>query len=322
MGYSEYPLDDELKVKFKVLKIYSLQGIVFEKNIETIPSDIFVFESCKVVASRSINEASKLLLGDILEDNEQKWLSEKKATPPFVVLYFNDDKEYVLNGGFRQKDGESIITHNAFSDADEKITNWTKLTLPNIFTALTVHFSTINNHVKLIPIDERIWGETDNNQTLFNLRSSMNSEFYVSIPQKLDEVNLSLQNSVNLFSNLNEKLSRHIFAALIESDRLKQFLYFFLFMEIYTNEQYKKLDSKQRKFDENRKADGELYNKFNCCKISIWKHLNDEDVECFKKMKKIRNDILHGQDIEEATLPIEKIRTLALKLLRTAQFTR
>ena len=34
MGYSKYPDDDELSVKFSVQRVYSLQGIDFEKESE------------------------------------------------------------------------------------------------------------------------------------------------------------------------------------------------------------------------------------------------------------------------------------------------
>lgn len=326
MGYSKHPPDDVLKVKFGILKIYALQGIVFENNDEVMQSNIFVFDTCKVVVSQFINEASKLLLGDALTDNEEEWLLEKKAKPPFVVLYFNDDTEHVLSGGFRQKEGENIITYDAFPNGNMGIANWEKSTLPNIVTALTVHFSTSDRFVKLVPIDTRIFGETDNNQTLFNLKFTVNGYGYASTSKKIDEINSSLQDSVNLFSNLNEKLSRHIFMALGESDRLKQFLYFFLFIETYTNRQYVLLNTKQKKpyktlenQNKIKEEGGELFCKFRCCKISVWKHLNDEDIESFKEMKKIRNDISHGEDIEESKLPVEKIQRLALKLLRTKE---
>ncbi|MEJ1365466.1 MAG: hypothetical protein RPU42_10325 [Candidatus Sedimenticola sp. (ex Thyasira tokunagai)] len=42
-----------------------------------------------------------------------------------------------------------------------------------------------------------------------------------------------------------------------------------------------------------------------------------EDIEQFKSMKKIRDTISHGREFNEDTLPIEEIRKLAAKYLRS-----
>jgi len=92
MGYTEYPDTDTQEVEFGILKVYSLRGVNFPKDIQEKISDAFNFgANCKVAIAQSINEASKLLTGDVFtEENEEKWLSEKKASPPFVLIYFRE----------------------------------------------------------------------------------------------------------------------------------------------------------------------------------------------------------------------------------------
>ena len=42
----------------------------------------------------------------------------------------------------------------------------------------------------------------------------------------------------------------------------------------------------------------------------------DEDVEQFKRAKETRDKLLHGQDIHEASLPVQTVQELVRKYLR------
>lgn len=84
MGYVEFPESDSLEIHFGIIKVYSLRGIVFEKNSPIKLSEKVGFgKSCTVAISDSINEASKLLVDDVYTDEEEKWVAEKKQLPHF-----------------------------------------------------------------------------------------------------------------------------------------------------------------------------------------------------------------------------------------------
>lgn len=333
MGYSEHPSEDILSVRFGVLRAYSLQGLVFDSSCEIMKSNKFTFgHNCTVAISQSINDCSLLLTGEKFTDDEKAWCLEKKARPPFILLYFKESSEHILKGGFRQKEKDYILVHDAFPNGKTEIKQWEKIDLPSIVTALTVCLSSPDGYLKLVPVDKSIFGKTGDGLTVFDLKITGKMEGYTSIPKRIDAINLSLQDSVNLFSNLDVKISRHIYMALGESDRLKQFIYFFLFVERYTHSQYKLLhyeveakelinipsrlqESATLFFKERHNDAKNLTQRFCWCAILKWNHLNDEDIDCFKEVRNIRNKISHGEDIDEASLPIEKIRKLSLKLL-------
>ena len=42
-----------------------------------------------------------------------------------------------------------------------------------------------------------------------------------------------------------------------------------------------------------------------------------EDIELFKSMKKLRDDISHGKEFNDETLPVEDARKLTAKYLRS-----
>ena len=102
MGYSKYPDDDVLSVKFAVQRVYSVQGINFEKESELLKSAVIQFgQQCKVVIADSVNKAANEACGEDYAENE----------------------EHILKGGFWQEKEEHILTYDEFKDGKQEIKN-------------------------------------------------------------------------------------------------------------------------------------------------------------------------------------------------------
>ena len=59
-----------------------------------------------------------------------------------------------------------------------------------------------------------------------------------------------------------------------------------------------------------------LVHRFIWCSLLSWKDVSDEDIQQFKELKKIRDKIFHGEEIDLRSLPINQARLLALKMIR------
>ena len=336
MGFTEFPESDSLEIHFGIIRVYSLQGVNFKPDGEPIHSEVFGFgDNCAVAVSNSINEACQLLTGDdFIDKNEEEWLKKKKATPPFILIYFRELQSRTLNGGHRKEHDGSIYTYDAFPEGKKDIRKWEKESLPSIFTALIVHFSRLDRPTSLLPVERSIFGTTSSGSTLFDIKLTGNATVIVSSGKTTEEINESLEKSSALLSKLTYKSSRHIYSALNESDRLKQFMSYFLFLERHTHSQFKSLSyennahvafnapervsQSSKLFFESRFNDSKnLAQRFHWCAILAWQQLNDQDVKDFLDLKKVRDKLTHGEDIEESELPVEKAKLLALKLLGT-----
>lgn len=335
MGYTDYPETDELQISFGILKAYSLRGIAFENDCEIKQSKVATFgNNCTAVISQSINDACKLLTGDDFTDDEEKWLSENKALPPFLLIYFRESVPRTLRGGYRQEKDGYIYTYDAFPEGKVEIRNWESEVELRIVTALTVHLSTLERQVEIIPVTSSIFGKTSEGITLFDMKMTGSALAYVSTPKGVNEIANLLSDSEQLFGELTKDSSRHFHAALNEKDRLKKFLGYFLFIERYTHRTFKTLDYKESArqlfaidqrieksansffstiFSESKN----LTQRFHWCAMTTWEHLNDKDVDIFLELKKVRDRLAHGEHIEESDLPVEKAKTLGLKLLGT-----
>jgi hypothetical protein len=337
MGFTEYPETDELEIRFGIIKAYSLRGLVFEKDCELKQSKVASFGvNCTSVISQSINEACKLLTGDTFVDDEEKWLSDNKASPPFLLIYFWESAPRTLRGGYRQEKDGNIYTHDAFPEGKIEIRNWENDVELRIITALTVHLSTLERQVEIVPIARSIFGTTQQGKTVFDIKFTASAKAYVSSPKSIDGIANSLNEAEKLFAELTKDSSRHFYAALNEEDRLKKFLGYFLFIERFTHRTFKSLsfevNAKQlfsiQQHMEKSAAEffsmvfsesKNLTQRFHWCAMTVWNQLGDEDINNFIEIKKIRDRLAHGEHINESDLPVEKAKTLGLKLLGTKQ---
>lgn len=190
MGYVEFPESDSLEIHFGIIKVYSLRGIVFEKNSPIKLSEKVSFgKGCSAVISESVNEASKLLVDDLYTDEEEKWVEEKKATSHFLLIYFKESTSRTLQGGYRlEKDG-NIYTWDAFPKGKLEIRNWENEILPNIVTSLTVNLSSLDRQIELVPVDRSVFGTTKEGTTVFDLKMTSNISMYASNAEKLQKIN-------------------------------------------------------------------------------------------------------------------------------------
>ncbi len=333
MGYKEFPDEDRLTVKFAIQRVYSLQGLSFQNEENCRISNILNFGSqCKVVISESVNDGTKKICGEDYTDNEQEWAKEKNARPPYLLVSFEESEPHTLCGGYRQEKDGKILTYDAFQGGKNEIKKWEKEELPSIITSITAHFSTDDHFVNLISLDRNVYGKTEDGKILFDLKMAMKAEMFSSLSNSVEQIDNKLKKSADLYSFLDEKSSRHIFMALNEPDRLKQFLYYFLFVERFTHNQFSKIDyDKSTKnififpervsevgaafFKDRHLESKNLSQRFYWCSLLIWPTITDADIKNFKELKKIRDLISHGENIEESKLPVHSIRALSIKLL-------
>ena len=324
-GYKEYPDTDVIEVSFNIIRVYSLQGIVFENGCEDKRSEVITFlDRCTVAIAQSINEASKLLTGKVFVNNEGKWLSEKKINPPFLLIYFKESAPRELKGGYRHEIDGDIHTYDAFPEGNREIREWEDEVLPGIVTSLMITLSTLNRKVKLVPIDYSIFGITKDGSTLFNSKFTFSATGYTSSQISIERINASLSDSTRLLPALTKGACRDFYAALNEPDRMKKFLGYFQFIERYTQSTYKTLNSNDAKGVSNTSQHinelvelKSLAQRFDWCADIAWDNIEKSDVNSFLEAKKVRDRLSHGEHVEESKLPVEKIKELALKILST-----
>lgn len=343
-GYKEYPDSDVLEMSFfGLVRVYSLQGILFEDSCPDKKTEVTALsDSCSVAIDQSVNEALKMLVAcdELLCDDEEKWLAEKKkeipliSEFPFLLIYLKITKPEKLKGGYRKEEDGCIHTFEAFPEISEEIAKWKDKELPSIVTSLTVNLSTLNQSIKLVPAHCIFFGITKEWRVLYNLTLKVTADLLVASHKNIETINNCLSDSKILLPVLTKDVCRHFYAALNEPDRMKQFLFYFHFIERYIHNEYKTIsyrddamkifniphrinDSGSEFFKGILSESKNIAQRFHWCAIIAWDNIEENDVANFKEVKKVRDQLSHGEHVEESELPIEKTRELALKLLST-----
>lgn len=335
MGFKEHSSDEILEATFHLVKVYSIQGFVFDELEEIKQTNPIQFgQICTAIIGSSVNAISNTLFENDFVEDEEEWQKESKTFPPFLFLHFGPTKPYQIKGGFRKKENETIVTYDCFPEAEKQLTRWEDDFLASIITSISVKFSSPDKPVNFISISRTVFAKTREGETLHNTsKPQMNATAYVSTKIKSKQVNSLLLESSKLYCNLDtKKISRYFYMGLEEEDKFKQFLYFFLFIERYTHYVFKKIDhnkhskelmnipvrlkeSAQEFLIERQQDSKNLAQRFHWCSIFVWTNIVDEDIKKFKNIKKVRDEISHGENIKEVELPVGIARELALKLL-------
>ncbi len=153
----------------------------------------------------------------------------------------------------------------------------------------------------------------------------------MSQPLAVTELESHLNCAAELSTRVNKRAATFFQLGRRDDDELKQFLYFFLSIEVETHRVFKKVDRRDHirnvaTYDARIGAAVEsllehkpdnwrnLADRFVWCVASVWKHLSVADVGEFQRLKKIRDDIAHGNISEPPKVSAAAAEALAAKL--------
>ena len=99
-------------------------------------------------------------------------------------------------------------------------------------------------HYTLIPSnpEEPICGKTKLGENIVDILIEASMIFSNFTTVSSDQIKPKIHDSLNLYSQIDSKVSFFLYSAIQEKDRLKQFLFFFFAIEIYTHQTFKRID--------------------------------------------------------------------------------
>jgi len=159
----------------------------------------------------------------------------------------------------------------------------------------------------------------------------LRGDLRVSQPVPLPDLQGLLDRAISLATRMNPKVSRFYSLGLNESDPLKRFLYLFLTIERQTHATFKAIDHGVRMaelarvpprvnsvgtsfFEAQSEKWRSLQERFIWCALTVWTHLTDVDVENFTKVKKVRDQIAHGEIAAPPPEAVQLVERVAGKL--------
>lgn len=331
MGFQPIQAAMTFAASFHLIKIDELRGVVLpEEVLGTIT--IHQGPGYRLTIGRSVNEMCRALMGDDFTDDEPKWQKETGSSPPYTMLHLGPTEVFTATDGhWMRKDGQ-LVTHGCFRKAKQELAAQEALVVGPALTALCVAFADLPNPVELRPCAREITGITEQGESLHDLEIRLSATAYVSQRVAPEEAARRVERAIRLQKTFEASVVRFYYAGMIETDAMKRFLFFFLFLERLTHSTFRTID--------HRVASKGLYNvplrlvetgaeyltsaqegaktlmqRFMWCALLVWTNLTDDDIREFQLLKTERDRISHGERISAEVSLAKRAQRLASSVL-------
>jgi hypothetical protein len=334
IGFRPLGPTENVKGIFSRIDIFSIQGIIIDFPFLPPIEDKINGVRFKIGFGSSINEVCKLLVGDTFVDDEAGWLRDKGAAPPFVLIVSGPTDEYVGTGSHIKEDDDVIQTYDSFSNAKDELQRQADAAIPTLMTALSISFSSEARIVRFIPKDITVFGKSQFGKKIQDIRMKLSAEGFVSKRLDIGEISGGVTDSIGLAKLLDANVANFFYRGSNESDPLKRFIYFFIFVEQSIHSVYGKIDHHsavdsllvghqhvqdyaKKLIDDHRSTWKDLRSRFTWCVMHQWTHLNDLDIKIFEGAKAVRDSITHGKLSSPDPAAVGAIEMLAIRIHQT-----
>lgn len=310
-GYARIEEGGRLRGRFYRLLIYHIEGFKIDLPIVGPVSDVFEGHHFTLAIGGSVNETCQTLVNDELVEDEAAWRKENNTIGPYLVLKIGPTDEHKLTATHFQKNGDEIWINGGCESATAELDRLQERVGPRLVCGLTIAFSSAHTAFRLIEAVN--YGRARSGERLRDMSFSMTAYAIVSEPITAEEVKARVVAALRRSSHLDGNVAAFYDLALKETDPTKQFLLFFIALELLTKteffKRYPSIASSVTSATLPAKKKGELQHQFSWLQKHALTTLSDQCVDRFERLRKVRNLIAHGgiaspdpQSLEEAKL--------------------
>lgn len=310
MGLKLVSPSQPLPAVFHSLRVYRIEGFGLDApSLEPIAGNLARVPYTFAVGT-SVNAICQKLIQDNYVDAESGW-ERDKGPPPYLIIHIGPTVEHELSVTHVMEDERTITTYEAFPAAIAVLDELESRILPPLLSALACSFAANSPIVRFLPIDRATIGVARDGRTIHDIRIKVEARAFVSSKLESSEIEEKLTSGVKIASAMEPKMANFLRLALEDQDPLKRFLYFFLAIESTTHATFKKIDhpasfntlitapgrvseSTRDFFNAQRERWINLRDRFFWCAICVWHHLSDADIDEFRRLKEVRDQIAHG----------------------------
>jgi hypothetical protein len=317
LGFEPFEDGQVISAEFHLFRVFEVRGITSPDG-EHSPPMIHKHGGCRFALGRSVNELCQVLLGDVFVDNEEAWKEERKALGPFLAIHFGPTPQATVNSGFLQKKDGSIVTYDCFAAQKEMLRQVDEGPLAALVAALEIALADGRHPIQLVPQAREVIGRTPDGSALVDVRITSSARAYVSSPLAQADWNQRVVRAISVEQQVPHTAGRFYHQALFETDPLKRFLFFFLFLERYTHWHFGEIATRDlalaafaperlgehanRLLSEPIAAAKSLRSRFLWCVLVRWPALGAAEINDFLALKRERDRLSHGErnDVPES----------------------
>ncbi|WP_288192720.1 hypothetical protein [uncultured Phyllobacterium sp.] len=320
MGYRKLDESESLRGSFYRLLIYHIEGFKTDQPIVGPLNHIFEGQFCSLAIGGSVNEACRTLATDELVDDEEEWRKRHSMIGPYLVLKIGPTAEYKTTATHLRNEGNEIWTNGGFDDARAELDELQERIAPLVVSSLTVAFSIAETVFRFVEAVN--YGVARDGKRIRDVRFSLSAYAIVSMMIAADEVRTTVLNALGRSSHLDRNVAGFYDLGLKETDPTKQFLLFFITLELLTKTEFAKrypliansisgamLPKKER---------NALAHQFSWLQKHALTSLSQQCVDRFQQLRQTRNLIAHGAIVSADPQDVVDVKTLATTIIAAA----
>ncbi len=327
MGFTPIPDHQTIEAHFKSINVYEVTGIncsdasVDWHNELLRKNDNFSFS-----LGVSVNSICQKLIGDDYADDEDQWRADTKSTPPYLVVVTWLSESHECKEGYWKIEGDKLLTYNCFSNAKLELFKREKDIVHPFVGSLISSLSSVTRTVNCRPVSREVYADTNNYRHLKDVSVNLNATGSCSYSISTDDMSAIINLAMDSYNRYPPKVGRFFYLGMQEDDSFKKFRYYFLVLEVLVHHVYKSLKGGSEikcipgnlssVLDCRYSEAKNLLDRFLWCAFLAWRDIEDVDIFSFKQLKKTRDNLSHGEDVNEKKLPIEEATSLIYKLVK------
>ncbi|SCX31678.1 hypothetical protein [Agrobacterium rosae] len=318
LGLAEVTNGEAVEGSFQRLLIYQIEGFETDEFLcgpFGVEIDGFLVE---IAVATEIGRACMALVDDTICDTEEEWCGSRSANGPFLVLLVGPTKFYRSTCTHERHEADAVYVANGFPEARAELDFIQEAVVPRIVSSLSATFNHMTTTFRFI--EQLTFGADRAGKRIHDLQFSMALE--ASVLTHINEGTLSqrLRDSLQQASRLNKKAAGLFDLALAQKDFFKQYLFLFSAAEIVVHATFKinysKVIAQNGTYALDDKVQGKLRDRFGWLQKHIWiATVSSADVDLFRKLADVRNDIAHGSVVSVNGNDLQALRDLVTRLI-------
>lgn len=333
LGYRRRRDDESLAAAFSCVYAFEVQGVSPSPGLLIEANATVSGVDYRLALSGTLNAAAQRVASDDFADDEPAWAAQHKSSPPYLLIHIGPTATHAMTGDFLKEEPLGLQTYDAFIPARRELREMEGKVIPSLLSALSCTFGTLQHPVRFRELDRAVVGKTEGGMTVVDFGLELPAELRVGQAIPAPELQDLIGRATELAARMDPDISSFYHLALKEDDPLKRFLYLFLTIERQTHAVFKSTDHCSHMADLVRtpgrvQATGisffgtqherwkSLQERFVWCALTVWTHLTDDDVDNFVKVKRVRDQLAHGEIAEPSAEAVALVERVAAKLQR------
>lgn len=324
MGFTLHDPPQEITIsKYYCLKVYSITGIYYD-NQDNVANDV-LNDYCKFGIGNNLNKICRMLTGDDLDDDVERWANDKRGHAPYLMTLTTTNLEFKISCKWLKNDNDKVITYDSLAIESQNLNSFVQNYEIAYIPLITASLSENNQPIKITHLETINYGVLDNGKHLINIKLEMYANPSVAFRRSVDSSMNSIIQLRDKYISLGESVSRLIYDSMQESD-IEAFIYSWTAMEMFVNKQF--TSNAVETFPENIPTEyisriKKLFNdpqrgkkittiahKFSYLSIYVWADIDLQDYDDFIFAKNLRDDFIHGKAITSRSMENSTVRLL------------